>query len=157
MLKYLFLIASFSLFSSSALANSEDYSVDFGLIFKNEMGEPVGFYKTQEIPLQLSDEQSLYGLVVSRNNNQPFLLSVVHVFPHASNGVSKKVLSKAMSVSAKGAIFFQTTPKDVSGDYAIEVYIDNILMHVVNYQLVNDISLEDTTKFSKDTLQQSWD
>lgn len=134
---YKFIIAGIILFvSNSALASTERYQFDFGLIIKNDAGEPVGFDSTTQIPLFDKDAESLYGLVVSRSDEEPFVLSAVHIFPEQHGSNNQKVMSKPMNIISRGAIFFQTDDMDILGHYQIEIYIDNLLVKTIDYKLV---------------------
>jgi hypothetical protein len=132
------------MFSLSALAEQSDYTIDFGLIMKNKQGEPIGFDQTNTIPIHKNKQDALYGLVVTKFNEEPFKLSAIHVFPENETGSKTKLMSKTMEVVNRGAIFFQTSKEDTPGKYAVEVYLDNILINTIDYQLVSNTDFTDS-------------
>ena len=136
------IILSLVLFSSiaSATPNSQ-FVFDFGVIRHNDVGEPVAFEKTTQIPIVNGVKTTLYGLVVTSAGDEQFNLNSVHVVPvQNKNGELKKVMGKTMVIRKRGAIFMRTDFDDLPGDYQMEVYIDNELHHTISYQL-SDISL----------------
>lgn len=128
------------LLSSVVSASPESHFVfDFGVIRHNDVGEPIAFEKTTQIPIVNGVETTLYGLVVTSGSNEKFNLNSVHIVPikNAAGGL-KKVLGKAMVIQKRGAIFMRTDFDDLPGDYQMEIYIDNELHHTISYQLADN-------------------
>lgn len=113
----------------------EEYKLDFGLIIQNDIGEPVGFEKTNEIPIWYQGRTSLYGLVVTSPENDDFTLSSIHTLPEAMNQQTK-IMGKPMIVQKRGAIFLRTDFDDTPGEYVMEVFIDNKLHQTIRYVLL---------------------
>ena len=124
------------LLCTSASAAQDTYTVNFGVILKNDMGEPVGFEETTAIPVGKANTKTLYGIVVTRNDEQPFTLGTVHVIPTLDSNVTTKVMGKPMQSTNRGAVFLQSDEYDIPGDYAMEVYLDNQLLTTISYQLI---------------------
>lgn len=124
------------IFSVTSLGNESEFSINFGLIMKNELGEPIAFKPTNEIPLNEKKEGALYGLVVTKKDEIPFTLGAIHIFPEDSQGKKAKMMSKAMNVMTRGAIFLRTNEEDIAGEYVIEVYLNNIHTDTIAYSLV---------------------
>jgi len=119
-----------------ATANTE-FIYDFGVIIHNDLGEPIGFEKTTQIPIVNSGQSSLFGLVVTSPNDNQFLLNSVHVLPEdASQNIPQKMMGKAMLIQKRGAVLLRTNVLDMPGEYSMEIYIDNKLLKTINYELV---------------------
>lgn len=130
------LAMTLSLVQFPVMSSTIDYKLDFGVIIQSETGEPIGFEKTTQIPIDHFGKPSLYGLVVTSDKDDEFALNSVHVLPPQDDSDNHaKVLGKPMYVQNRGAIFLRTEQSDEPGDYAIEIYIDNKLYQVINYQL----------------------
>lgn len=127
----------FGLLSVSVSATTNNNFVfDFGVIRHNDVGEPIAFEKTTQIPIVNGVETTLYGLVVTSEDDEQFNLNSVHIVPIQNEmGGLKKVMGKAMVIKKRGAIFMRTDFDDLPGDYQMEIYIDNELRHTINYQL----------------------
>lgn len=132
----------FVLLSSAAeAATNKHFVFDFGVIRHNDVGEPIAFEKTTQIPIVNGVETTLYGLVVTSDGDEQFNLNSVHIVPiQNERGNLKKVMGKAMVIQKRGAIFMRTDFDDLPGDYQMEIYIDNELRHTIDYKLA-DISL----------------
>lgn len=136
------LAMTLSLVQFPAMSTTVDYTLDFGVIIQSDTGEPIGFEKTRQIPINHFGKPSLYGLVVTSEKNAEFSLNSVHVLPpQEDSDVQAKVLGKPMYVQNRGAIFLRTEQNDEPGDYSIEIYIDNKLYQVINYQLTSSDAL----------------
>ena len=133
-------------FGSAALADEQTYTINFGVIIKNDAGEPVGFKETTTIPVGKAQQKTLYGVVVSRNDETPFLLGTVHIIPTLDSNVTTKVMGKPMQSTNRGAVFLQSDEYDIAGDYAMEIYLDNQLLTTVHYQLKEIDDLTSNTK-----------
>jgi len=117
------------------------YNLDFGLVLHDDNGEPVGFEKTQAIPLKRNGHPSLYGLVITNDDNEPFTLSSVHIVPSdEENSQPDKFLGKPMYVQKRGAIFMRTDTHDKPGVYQMEVYLNNALYQTITYELTTTSS-----------------
>jgi hypothetical protein len=136
------IIASFILLASVANASTDsNFVFDFGVVRHNDVGEPIAFEKTTEIPIVNGVETTLYGLVVTSATNEQFHLNSVHIVPiQNKNGNLKKLMGKNMIIQKRGAIFMRTDFDDLPGDYQMEIYIDNELHHTISYKLA-DVSL----------------
>lgn len=121
---------------SVCAATNNNFVFDFGVIRHNDVGEPIAFEKTTQIPIVNGVETTLYGLVVTSEDDEQFNLNSVHIVPiQNETGGLKKVMGKAMVIKKRGAIFMRTDFDDLPGDYQMEIYIDNELRHTINYQL----------------------
>ena len=137
-----FLAITLSLVQFPIAAANIEYVFDFGVIIHNDLGEPIGFEKTTEIPIIRSGQSSLYGLVITSPNNNEFLLNSVHVLPDdASQNIAQKMIGKAMIIQKRGAVLLRTNVLDVPGEYAMEVYIDNKLHRTISYELISKPNL----------------
>lgn len=115
---------------------AQEFKLEFGLIIQNEYGEPVGFEQTTEIPIKNSSAGSLYGLVVTSPQDKYFSLNSVHSLPKPEGGEApQKIIGKTMIIQNRGAIFLRTDDEDIPGMYSMEVYIDNKLHTVIQYEL----------------------
>lgn len=122
----------------SVPALAQEFKLEFGLIIQNEYGEPVGFEQTTEIPIKNSSAGSLYGLVVTSPQDKYFSLNSVHSLPKPEGGEApQKIIGKTMIIQNRGAIFLRTDDEDIPGMYSMEVYIDNKLHTVIQYELKN--------------------
>lgn len=121
-----------------ATGQAENLEVNFGLVLKNELGEPIGFKETTHIPAQSSSAPSLFGFVVTRTDDKPFLLGAIHILPGKDEGSQTKIMGKPMMIINRGAIFMQTSADDKAGNYKVEIYIDNSLYTTIDYQVVED-------------------
>ena len=131
-----------SLVQFPVVANNINYQVDFGVIIQNDTGEPIGFEKTNKIPIITQGQTSLYGLVVTSPENEEFTLNSVHTLPQLEiNTQEQKIMGKPMLIQKRGAILLRTDTDDAPGLYSIEVYIDNKLHNVIKYELVSHIQL----------------
>ena len=130
------LVISVTLLCICLWTHASELEVNFGLVLKNEFGEPVGFKETTHIPAYSDTQPSLFGFVVSRDNDQPFLLGAVHILPGRSPDTFTKIMGKPMMIVNRGAIFMQTSPEDIAGNYKVEIYVDNTLYQTIDYQLV---------------------
>lgn len=135
-MKYL-LICILLLIQVPLEASEADYKLEFGLVLHDEDGEPIGFKETKNIPIQNKGKNSLYGLVISNDDKDNFVISSVHTLPNNLVGV-KKILGKSMVVNRKGAVFMKTQKSDLPGTYIMEVYINNILHETIEYQLESE-------------------
>ncbi|QOL25431.1 hypothetical protein LP316_14200 [Thalassotalea sp. LPB0316] len=124
--------------SGFATVQAQDYNLDFGLVLHNDIGEPVGFEKTNEIPLTYNGEPALYGLVVTNDDNTPFTLSSVHILPADGNDKPRKLMGKPMYIQKRGAVFMRTDIDDVVGVYQMEIYLDNVLYKTITYQITDN-------------------
>lgn len=125
-------------FGAAEAATASNFSFDFGVIRHNDVGEPIAFEKTTQIPIANGVETTLYGLVVTSDDDEQFNLNSVHIVPiQNERGNLKKVMGKAMVIKKRGAIFMRTDFDDLPGDYQMEIYIDNELRHTINYQLAD--------------------
>lgn len=132
-----FLAITLSLVQFPIAAADIDYTLDFGVIIHNDIGEPIGFEKTKQIPILHKGQSSLYGLVITSPENREFLLNSVHVFPEQRDADStKKMMGKSMLIQKRGAILLRTDTEDQPGEYAMEIYIDRKLHQVINYELI---------------------
>ncbi|WP_085298270.1 hypothetical protein [Cognaticolwellia mytili] len=133
-------IAGCILLSSVANASTDsNFVFDFGVVRHNNVGEPIAFEKTTEIPIVNGVETTLYGLVVTSATNEKFNLNSVHIVPIKNkNGGLKKVMGKTMIIKKRGAIFMRTDFDDLPGDYQMEIYIDNELHRTISYQLADN-------------------
>ncbi len=138
MMRFLLL---FLVMSVSVNAKEEVYTINFGVVMKNDAGEPVGFKETTTIPVGKAQQKTLYGVVVSRNDETPFLLGTVHIIPTLDDNVTTKVMGKPMQSTNRGAVFLQSDEYDIAGDYAMEIYLDNQLLTTVHYQLKETVDL----------------
>lgn len=118
-------------------ASEVDYKLEFGLVLHDENGEPIGFKETKNIPIQNKGKNSLYGLVISNDDKENFVIGSVHTLPNNLVGV-KKILGKSMVVNQKGAVFMKTQKNDLPGTYIMEIYINNILHETIEYQLQSE-------------------
>ena len=141
MKKLMLLIVCF-LCCQTGMANNLE--VNFGLVLRNDLGEPIGFKQTTHIPVHSASSPSLFGLVVTRKDDTPFLLGAVHILPGKTPDVQTKVMGKPMMIVNRGAIFMQTSPKDRAGKYQVEIYIDNTLFKTIDYQVVGGDSTTET-------------
>ncbi len=131
-----FLAITLSLVQFPIAAASIDYTLDFGVIIHNDMGEPIGFEKTKKIPIIRSGQSSLYGLVITSPNENEFLLNSVHILPNDDGQkIPHKMIGKAMIIQKRGAVLLRTDTLDIPGEYAMEIYIDNKLHQTINYEL----------------------
>lgn len=131
-----------SLVQFPVVANNINYQVDFGVIIQSDTGEPVGFEKTKKIPIISQGQTSLYGLVVTSPENNEFTLNSVHTLPKEEmDNSEQKIMGKPMLIQKRGAIFLRTDTDDTPGLYSIEIYIDNKLHNVIQYELVSHIQL----------------
>jgi hypothetical protein len=137
-MKYFTLILSLLTFQFEANAMELDYNLEFGLVLQNDHGEPIGFKQTTSIPINLSGQHSLYGLVISKNSDEEFMVSSVHVLPETVMD-NKKIMGKTMLINGKGAVFMKTQQNDVPGNYAMEIYINSVLYRTIKYQLLTSI------------------
>lgn len=135
------IMLSVALLSNVALASSNSgFIFDFGVVRHNDVGEPIAFEKTTEIPIVNGVETTLYGLIVTSAGNEQFNLNSVHIVPiQNKSGDLKKVMGKAMIIQKRGAIFMRTDFDDLPGDYQMEIYIDNELHHTINYKLADGV------------------
>jgi len=132
-----FLAITLSLVQFPIAAADIDYTLDFGVIIHNDIGEPIGFEKTKQIPILHKGQSSLYGLVITSPENREFLLNSVHVFPEQNDADNmKKMMGKSMLIQKRGAILLRTDTEDQPGEYAMEIYIDSKLHQVINYELI---------------------
>lgn len=126
-----------TLLTVSSVLYANEYELDFGVVLHNDVGEPVGFQKTTQIPIENNGQASLYGLVVTSAEDKQFSLNSVHVLPTVTKELmAEKIIGKDMFIQKRGAIFMRTDLKDQPGLYKIEVYIDNKLYEVIQYELV---------------------
>lgn len=133
---------SFSLAQLTAIAQETPYKLDFGVVIHNEDGEPVGFEKTKQIPILHNGENSLFGLVVTSPKDQQFMLNSVHSLPSTiQRSNTNKIMGKPMWVKYRGAIFLRTNATDEPGLYTMEVYIDNELHTIIEYELTSSHQL----------------
>lgn len=134
------IIVSFIMLTSIANASTgSNFVFDFGVVRHNDVGEPIAFEKTTDIPIVNGVETTLYGLVVTSASNETFNLNSVHIVPiQNKNGDLKKVMGKAMIIQKRGAIFMRTDYDDLPGDYQIEIYIDNELHNTISYRLADN-------------------
>ena len=64
------IMLSVALLSNVALASSNSgFIFDFGVVRHNDVGEPIAFEKTTEIPIVNGVETTLYGLIVTSAGN----------------------------------------------------------------------------------------
>ena len=102
-----FIAISLSLMQFPIFAAEIEYQMDFGVIIHNDLGEPVGFEKTKNIPISSKGEPSLFGLVVTSPETDEFTLSSVHILPPNSNDEGpRKMMGKPMRIQGRGAIFY---------------------------------------------------
>ena len=111
--------------------------LDFGIVLKNQAGEPIGFELTNTIPIQKKGQPSLYGVVISSTNDQEIIVASVHKTPTAIEGQHNKFLGKPMKVVNRGGIFMKTQVTDLAGEYEIELYFDHTHYQTIRYTLVN--------------------
>lgn len=137
-MKYLMIYINVLFLSFSVHSVEVDYLLEFGLVLHNQHGEAIGFKETTAIPIDNSGENSLYGLVVSKESAEDFTLGSVHILPKAHNNVHK-IMGKTMIINGKGAVFMKTQNNDIPGDYEMEIYINGILYKTINYQLLSTI------------------
>lgn len=124
------------------VASNVNFQMDFGIIIHNDSGEPIGFERTQTIPIHNNGKPSLYGLVVTSPEEEQFVLSSVHQFPDNNETDSNnKIMGKPMLIQKRGAILLRTEQTDSPGSYQMEVYIDNKLHHTISYELVDNSQL----------------
>lgn len=117
----------------------ENFEFNFGLVLHNDSGEPVGFMTTEEIPITKAGQTSMYGLVVTGLTEEQFTLSSVHVLPKSEEQRNNpKIMGKAMLIKKRGAIFMRTDYHDQPGSYQMEIYIDNVLLKTIDYQLTSN-------------------
>jgi hypothetical protein len=135
-MKNLLLITGLILFSLQAVAMEIDYKLEFGLVMHNEYGEPVGFKKTTDIPINMSGKDSLYGVVISKESDENFTVGSIHILPEKTTEVPK-IMGKTMVINGKGAIFMKTQGSDTPGTYGMEVYINGLLYKTIQYQLLS--------------------
>jgi hypothetical protein len=127
----------FILISFQALADDNIYKLDFGRVIHNDVGEPVGFEKTNKIPMPIQGDSTLYGLVVTSPEDEKFTLNSIHVLPlDPVNLEAKKLIGKSMIIQKRGAIFMRATIDDIPGIYNMEIYINNTLHSSIEYELV---------------------
>lgn len=137
-----FLAITLSLVQLPVFANDVNYLLDFGVIIHNDMGEPIGFEKTKQIPITRKGQSSLYGVIVTSPNNNEFLLNSIHVLPKLKTENNKqKIIGKSMIIQKRGAILLRTDMQDEPGQYAMEIYIDSKLHQVLNYELISQPNL----------------
>lgn len=123
----------------------ENFEFNFGLVLHNDSGEPVGFMSTEEIPITKAGQTSMYGLVVTGLTEEQFTLSSVHVLPKGEQQQNNpKIMGKAMLIKKRGAIFMRTDYHDQPGNYQMEIYIDNVLLKTIDYQLLNNETAANT-------------
>lgn len=134
MVKYILLLLCVA--SVMAVAEEKSYKVSFGVILKNELGEPIGFQETRSIPLGNKSQSTLFGVVVTKVDEQPFMLGTVHIIPSKEQGKSTKIMGKPMRSMNRGAVFLQSDEQDIPGDYRMEIYLDNRLVQTIEYQLI---------------------
>lgn len=127
-------------FATCAIVSADeiDYKLEFGIVIHNDLGEPVGFRETKNIPISLPGKTSMYGIVITTPKKGTFTLGSVHVLPTKQNQITK-IMGKAMKIEHKGAVFMRTNSKDLPGEYQMEIYIDGLLYEVINYQLIQSI------------------
>lgn len=131
------LAITLSLVQFPLAAANIDYMLDFGVVIHNDVGEPIGFEKTKQIPIARKGQPSLYGVIVTSPNKNEFLLNSIHILPQENNEeVDAKIIGKSMIIQKRGAILMRTNTEDVPGEYTMEIYIDSKLHHVFNYELV---------------------
>ena len=124
------------------VASNVNFQMDFGIIIHNDNGEPIGFERTQTIPINNNGKPSLYGLVVTSPEEDQFMLSSVHQLPEVNNNdTHNKIMGKPMLIQKRGAILLRTEQTDAPGQYKMEVYIDNKLHHTISYELVDNTQL----------------
>ena len=117
----------------------EKFEFNFGLVLHNNSGEPVGFMTTKDIPIVEAGQTSMYGLVVTGLTDEQFILSSIHVLPkNQEHDNHHKIMGKAMRIEKRGAIFMRTDYHDLPGHYKMEVYIDNVLLKTIDYQLFSN-------------------
>jgi hypothetical protein len=137
-----FLVIILALIQFPSYATSIEYTLDFGRIIHNEIGEPIGFEKTNQIPILKDGESSLYGLVITSPETTEFLLNSIHIFPKSSvTNTNNKMMGKPMLVQKRGAILLRTDTGDEPGKYAMEIYIDSKLHQVISYELISPQNL----------------
>lgn len=132
----------FLLIQFNTKAENINYALDFGLIIHNDIGEPVGFEKTTQIPILEAGNSSLYGVVVTSPDNNEFILNSIHILPAVeANNIANKVIGKSMIIQKRGAILLRTDTNDQPGRYAMEIYIDSKLHQTLNYELITETEL----------------
>jgi len=137
-----FLAITLSLVQFPVVAATLDYKLDFGVIIHNDIGEPIGFEKTNKIPIDYKGNSSLYGLVVTSPESSEFTLNSVHVLPtDIDEEQGMKLMGKTMLIQKRGAILMRTDLTDIPGNYQMEVYINNKLHQVINYELTSKTEL----------------
>jgi len=122
--------------SGYVYAAEDEFTLNFGRIIHNKVGEPIGFEKTTRIPISMNGESTLYGLVVTSPEDEEFTLNSIHILPpDPVNLTSKKLIGKAMIIQKRGAIFMRASFSDTPGIYNMEVYINNELHQSIQYEL----------------------
>ena len=136
-MKYLLIIILSALLSIGKTNASEaEYLFEFGLVKYDEQGNPIEFEATKKIPIAMSGENILYGMVVTTAKESPFTLGSIHVLPTDAKKTTK-IMGKTMKIEKKGAVFMKTNERDIPGNYQMEIYIDGLLLKTVEYQLIN--------------------
>jgi hypothetical protein len=133
-----FLLITTLFFSAYGFSQESEYQIEFGVVIHNKAGEPIGFEQTTTIPINSKGNNSLYGMVITRDNTKSFKLGSVHILPKNPKNW-KKVIGKSMNIEKKGAVFMRTSQDDPPGIYLMEIYIDSILFHTFEYQLIESI------------------
>ena len=132
-MRYLFSVA---LFVTSLMVQAAEFEVSFGLVLTNSSGEPIGFKETRQIPLSIEQTPALYGVVVTKQDDDPFVLGAIHVLPSAPESEANKIMGKPMMVVKRGAMLMRTENTDEPGDYKVEIYLDNRLHQTIDYSVV---------------------
>ena len=134
-MKYIIIIFCYAFTQFTAHSVEIDYQLEFGLVLKDTNGEAIGFKKTTAIPIDTAGENSLYGIVISKDSEENFTVGSVHILPKEHKEINK-IMGKVMVINGKGAVFMKTQSNDIPGDYAIEVYINGILFKTIEYKLL---------------------
>ncbi len=125
------------LLSFQTFAEESTYKLEFGRVIHNDVGEPVGFEKTTRIPISLSGDSTLYGLVITSPKDEKFTLNSIHIMPiDPTNLEARKLIGKSMLIQKRGAIFMRASIDDIPGIYNMEIYINNSLHSSIEYELI---------------------
>lgn len=123
---------------TNAEFSETEIEVHFGVVLKNDNGEPVGFRETTKIPRSAETSTALYGVVVTSTSQEPLTLGAVHIIPKSNEALPEKIMGKPMLVVGRGAIFLEANEDDPSGEYVVEVYINHRLYTSISYEIVNE-------------------